>query len=57
MEREVGFAESSDSTLNSKKIRFFHLGNKNTWLNLLDKNVSQDIDAFFKKEMKTLGYL
>ena len=57
MEREVGFAESSDSTLNSKKIRFFHLGNKNTWSNLLDKNVSQDIDDFFKKEMKTLGYL
>jgi hypothetical protein len=43
--------------LNSKKIRFFHLGNKNTWSNLLDKNVSQDIDDFFKKEMKTLGYL
>tara|TARA_B110000196_G_scaffold112250_1_gene97552 strand:+ start:295 stop:1140 length:846 start_codon:yes stop_codon:yes gene_type:complete len=57
MEREVGFAESSDSTLNSKKIRFFHLGNKNTWSNLLDKNVSHDIDDFFKKEMKTLGYL
>ena len=57
MEREVGFAESSDSTLNSKKIRFFHLGNKNTWSNLLDKKISHDIDDFFKKEMKTLGYL
>jgi len=57
MEKEEGFSESSDSTENSKKIRFFHLGNKNAWINLLDKNVSKNIDDFFKKEMKTLGYL
>jgi hypothetical protein len=57
MEKKEGFLESSDSTKNHKKIRFFHLGNKNTWKNLLDRKVSQNIEDHFKKEMESLGYL
>ena len=57
MEKKYGFIESSDSLKNHKKIRFFHLGKKNTWKNLLDKKVVKNIEQHFKKEMEILGYL
>ena len=57
MENNVGFAESAYSQKKGKKIKFFNLGKKNDWNNLLDKKLIRKIETHFKKEMQELGYL
>ena len=47
-----GFKEAPDN--NNK---FFYLGPKNNWKDLLDKNVKDEIEISFKNEMQELGYL
>ena len=37
--------------------KFFHLGPKNNWRDLLDKSIKDEIEVSFKNEMKDLGYL
>ena len=37
--------------------KFFYLGPKNDWHNILDKKTKDDVEASFKNEMKDLGYL
>ena len=56
MEKEHGFAEST-SDKDGNKNKFFYLGPKNKWQNILDKNICDDIENEFKNEMKELGYL
>ena len=51
MENEKGF----DEAIGQKK--FFHLGEKNNWKNLLDPKIEEKIKASFFDEMKELGYL
>ena len=48
----MGFKEGQKN--NNK---FFYLGPKNNWKDLLDKNIKDDIEESFKNEMKVLGYL
>ena len=47
-----GFKEAPEN--NNK---FFYLGPKNDWKDLLDKNIKDEIETSFKNEMQDLGYL
>ena len=40
-----------------KTKKFFHLGPKNNWKNLLNEKIKKDIENEFEQEMKELGYL
>jgi hypothetical protein len=52
MEEKEGFEEASN--LN---IKFFNLGPKNNWKDVLNKNLSHSIEKNFNKEMKDLRYI
>ena len=54
-ENKNGFKESSNMSGFNKK--FFNLGTKNDWKNLLKKEIKEKIENHFKEEMKELGYL
>ena len=56
-EEENLFPENVHDLKTTKKIKFFNLGPKNKWINLLDKNISNEIEKEFQKEMLELGYL
>ena len=56
MEKEHGFTESTiDNEGNRNK--FFYLGPKNNWREILDAKISENIEQEFQKEMKELDYL
>ena len=57
IEREEGFIESVSSKNESKKIPFFHLGPKNNWKNIFDKNYQKKLNLKFKQNLKELNYL
>jgi len=57
MEKEQGFSESVISTKTGTKNKFFFLGPKNKWQELLDENMVYQINTKFKKEMEELEYL
>ena len=48
--------EGFDEAVSSKK-KFFYLGKKNNWQNLLNPEVEQKTREAFQKEMKELGYI
>ena len=50
------FNENAFKTIN-KKNKFFNLGPKNDWKNLLNKKIINEIENKFSYEMKELGYL
>ena len=52
MEEKEGFEEASNPN-----IKFFNLGPKNNWKNVLNKNLIHSIEKNFKKEMKELRYI
>ena len=47
-----GFEEASNSS-----IKFFNLGPNNNWKNVLNKNLINNIEKNFNKEMKELRYI
>ena len=51
-EENEGFEEAANST-----IKFFNLGPKNNWKNMLNKNLINLIEEKFGKEMKELRYI
>ena len=56
MEKKNGFSESTiDKGGNRNK--FFFLGPKNDWRNMLDNDISDKIESKFEIEMKELNYL
>ena len=57
MEKNEGFHESATSPKTMKKIKFFNLGKKNNWRDLLDKKLIKKIENYYKNEMSELGYL
>ena len=57
MEQTQGFHEAITSSKTRKKIKFFNLGKKNNWCDLLEKDIVQKIETKFKKEMIELNYL
>ena len=50
-EEKHGFVEAMDNK------KFFFLGPKNDWRNLLEARIQKDIEESFKEEMVELGYL
>ena len=52
-----GFNESIYSKKKDKKLKFFYLGKKNDWKNLLNSEIEQKTREAFQKEMKELGYI
>ena len=57
MEDTHGFSESIYNPETGKKNKFFYLGPKNDWRNILDKHLLDEISLKFENEMKELGYL
>ena len=57
MEAEQDFPEAVDSQNKEKKVRFFNLGEKNDWKQILDIKIAKKIDGVFKNEMLELNYL
>ena len=57
IENREGFIESIDDKNTGLKKKFFHLGPKNKWENILDNQIRLSIEDKFKVEMKELGYL
>ena len=57
MEKKQGFDEAAYSEKTSKKVDFFHLGEKNNWQNLLNLEIEKKIRTVFDKEMKELKYI
>lgn len=53
LEDTEGFGEY----INNKNKKFFHLGPKNNWEILLDKNLVNEIEIKFNKEMRELKYI
>ena len=55
-EDKFGF---NDNSIKNKKLnkKFFNLGPKNNWQNILDKKILIEIEKVFEAEMKELGYL
>ena len=56
MEKEYGFTESSVNQDGTKQ-KFFYLGPKNDWKEMLNEKLVEEISAEFENEMKELNYL
>tara|TARA_B100001250_G_C19674036_1_gene732809 strand:- start:212 stop:1072 length:861 start_codon:yes stop_codon:yes gene_type:complete len=56
MEETLGFAEAAENRSGGKN-KFFYLGPKNNWEEILDKEIAEEICSKFEPEMKELGYL
>jgi hypothetical protein len=56
LEEKGEFNENAYETIDKKK-KFFNLGPRNIWKNILDKKIKDEIEEKFSKEMKELGYL
>ena len=57
MEKNSGFLESVLSKNDPKKIPFFHLGPKNDWKSMFDKNYQKKLNSIFENNLKELNYL
>ena len=55
-EDKFGFNDNSKRNKELNK-KFFNLGPKNNWQNILDDEILQEIEKVFKTEMEELGYL
>ena len=56
-EKKYGFSEAVFSNKNNKKIKFFNLGKRNSWQNLLDLKIEKKVKEAFGLQMEKLGYL
>jgi len=56
-EEAEGFKESIFSKKYNKNLKFFNLGQKNDWKNLLNPEIEKKIRKVFEKQMKELGYI
>lgn len=56
IENKKGFSESVLSKIGTKKISFFHLGPKNNWKNIFDKNYQNKLNFTFESNLKELNY-
>ena len=55
-EASNGFSEGSTNKANIKN-KFFNLGPENDWKKLLNKEIKNEIEILFEKEMIDAGYL
>ena len=57
IEKNDGFIESVLSKNDTKKIPFFHLGPKNDWKSILNKNYQEKLNLIFENNLKELNYI
>ena len=57
IENKKGFSESVLSKIGTKKISFFHLGPKNNWKNIFDRNYQNKLNFIFESNLKELNYI
>ena len=57
LENKIGFNEAPKIKNSDERLKFFHLGKKNIWKDILNKNIVNKIEKEFSSEMKELGYL
>ena len=57
LEEENGFEEGMINEHTGKKVRFFNLGSKTDWKNLLSVDLQDKLQKNFEKEMIELNYL
>jgi hypothetical protein len=56
-EEKNGFEESVKDKMTGVKKKFFYLGPKNNWENILEDEIANEIEKNFEVSMKKLGYL
>lgn len=56
LEKEKGFYEAVSKKNSSEKIKFFNLGNNNNYKDLLNRNLIDEINLFYKDELKKYDY-
>ena len=56
IEKNDGFFESILSKNENKKIPFFHLGPKNDWRSIFDKNYQEKLKSIFENNLNELNY-
>ena len=56
-EQDVGFVEAVYSRKDGKTKKFFNLGKKNNYKELIKPQTAKAIEKLFRKEMEELGYL
>ena len=56
MEKEQGFKEAMINKKTKDKIKFFNLGNKNNYKNILDQNLVKKMNLIFENELKKYNY-
>ena len=57
LEKKGLFKENAINNKTGELKKFFNLGEKNNWKNLLSQDISKNIELNFNNEMKQLGYL
>ena len=57
LEKKQDFFEAAPSKKNNKKVKFFYLGEKNNWRNLLDPSIVNKTEKAFSDVMKELKYI
>mgnify|MGYP001381575019 FL=1 len=57
MEREKGFDESMVDKKTGEKIAFFNLGEKNNYQDILEKNLINEMNDYFKYQLKKYKYI
>ena len=57
LEKKQDFMEAVPLNKDNKKLKFFYLGKKNNWENLLDPRIVNKTEKKFKDEMKELKYI
>ena len=55
-EEKYGFSEAIQSKKENKKIPFFHLGPKNDWKSMFEKNYQKKLNSIFENNLKELNY-
>ena len=56
LEKEKGFYEAISKKNSNEKIKFFNLGNKNNYKDLLNKSLLDEMNLFYKDELKKYDY-
>ena len=57
LEKKQDFMEAVPLKKDNKKLKFFYLGKKNNWKNLLDPKIVNKTKKEFKNEMRELKYI
>ena len=57
LEEQGLFNENAFNNKTGELKKFFNLGKKNNWKELIPENISDKIELYFKDEMKELGYV